>query len=383
MPYFSAPKRKNILFLASWYPNRVIPGNGIFIQKHAEAVALTNNVYVLHIITDPNNTKNIEITKNTQDGITAYIAYLKPTSSNIIKFFRYWKAYRQIKRKIPKIDINHVNVTYPIGLIALLEKHFLGKPYIVSEHWSIYQEPLCNSIGFFQKKATLLIAKSANFICPVSLYLEKVMQDFGIKGNYQCVPNVVNTELFTPSTSRDTTYFEVTHISNMKNDCKNISGMLRTISSLSDQIPRLRFNLIGSNTEQHLEEIISLGLKNIRVIGHLPHIEMVNYLQQSDVFLLFSNYENLPCVILEAFACGVPVISSNVGGIHEYFPKDFGTLVPAKDEAALENAILALYKSESQANPQEMHDYAVQHFSLKAINQIFNKIYEQSDITKT
>ncbi len=53
MPYFSATKRKNMLFLASWYPNRVIPGNGIFIRKHTEAVALIQNVYVLHIITDP------------------------------------------------------------------------------------------------------------------------------------------------------------------------------------------------------------------------------------------------------------------------------------------------------------------------------------------
>ena len=42
-----------MLFLASWYPNRVIPGNGIFIRKHTEAVALIQNVYVLHIITDP------------------------------------------------------------------------------------------------------------------------------------------------------------------------------------------------------------------------------------------------------------------------------------------------------------------------------------------
>jgi L-malate glycosyltransferase len=374
----SVTKRKNILFLASWYPNRVIPGNGIFIQKHAEAVALTNNVYVLHIITDPHNTKSIEITKNTQDGITAYIAYLKPTSNRVVKLFRYWKAYRLIKQKLPTIEINHVNVTYPIGLIALYEKWILGKPYIISEHWSDYQEPMCNSIGFYTKKTTQLIAKNSSFLCPVTLHLEKAMQEFGMIGSYQTIANVVDTELFTPTYSKESSHFEITHISNMGNDCKNVIGILRTISKLSYVIPKLRLNLIGSNTEQHLEEINTLGLKNIRIIGHLPHREMVNYLQQSDVFVLFSNYENLPCVILEAFACGIPVISSDVGGIHEYFPEDFGSLVPAKDEASLEKAILELYTSKPYASPKKMHTYAAEHFSPKAINRTFSKIYEQA-----
>jgi len=45
-------KKLHVLFLASWYPSRVLKTNGDFIQRHAEAVALQHNVTVLHVISD-------------------------------------------------------------------------------------------------------------------------------------------------------------------------------------------------------------------------------------------------------------------------------------------------------------------------------------------
>ncbi|MGB2128297.1 MAG: glycosyltransferase [Flavicella sp.] len=376
--------RKNILFLASWYPNRVIPGNGVFIKKHAEAVALTHNVYVLHIISDPDCKQNIEVTTNTEGGIISYIAYLKPCSNKLVKLFRYWKAYRFIKQKLPKIEINHVNVTYPIGLIALLEKWTLGRPYIISEHWTDYQKPMSDSISNLQKKATQLLVKNATFVCPVSKHLCDAMLDFGLKGNYYPIPNIVDTNTFKPS-KNSSTDFRIVHISNMLNSHKNVSGILRVFKSILKQIPESKITLVGNKSVAYNKEADELGIlpSMIDYIDFCNTKEISHQIQQSDVFVLFSNYENLPCVILEAFACGVPVISSDVGGIHEYFPEDFGCLVPARDEASLEKAILEFYTSKSHASPEKMHAYAEEHFSPKAINRTFNKIYEQTIVSNS
>ena len=99
---------------------------------------------------------------------------------------------------------------------------------------------------------------------------------------------------------------------------------------------------------------------------------------KSNLFILFSNYENLPCVILEAFACGVPVISTNVGGISEYFPENFGFLINPKDEVALENSILKVYHQGINTNKELMHKYAQDNFGINSISEKFSNLYVKS-----
>jgi len=93
---------------------------------------------------------------------------------------------------------------------------------------------------------------------------------------------------------------------------------------------------------------------------------------------LFSNYENLPCVIIESFACGVPVISTNVGGISEYFPENFGYLINPRDETALENSILKIYNQEISPSKEIMHKYAQDNFGIDSISEKFSSLYVKS-----
>ena len=101
---------------------------------------------------------------------------------------------------------------------------------------------------------------------------------------------------------------------------------------------------------------------------------MVNYLKDASVFVLFSNYENLPCVILESFSCGVPVISTNVGGISEFFPKSFGKLISKNNKEELLNNLIKYYKN-STVDKEKMHAYAVDNFSKEVIASKFSELY--------
>ncbi|MCF6181145.1 glycosyltransferase family 4 protein [Lutibacter sp.] len=369
-------KKLHILFISSWYPSRVFPTNGDFVQRHAEAVATKHKVTVIHVVTDTDikSPENFDtITKN----VETKLVYLPKSKNQLIKLFHFFKAYLSNIKKIEPIDVVHVNITFPIGLIALYLKWFLHKPYIISEHWSDYQFPLNNSIGFLRKMTTKLILKNATFVCPVTNHLQKAMIDFGLKGNYLSVPNVVNTSIFNIG-KINSNKFVVSHISDMDNSIKNISGILNIISKLEQQIPNLEFNLIGGNSKKYLQLIHKLNIKNFNVIDNIPHNEVANYLKKSNVFVLFSNYENLPCVILEAFSCGIPVISTDVGGISEYFPQNFGYLISPKDEATLEKSILKIYDKKIKPNKKVIHNYAENKFGINTISSTFSKIYKQT-----
>jgi len=369
-------KKLHILFLSGWYPSRVLPSNGDFVQRHAEAVATKHKVTLVHLVTDDNILK-IERTTEIKNNIDTTIIYIPKSKNPLFKWFLFIKIYLSELSKIDNFNIVHLNITFPVGIIALYIKWFKKVPYIISEHWTGYQSPLNKSISFAQKLTTKIIIKNASFTCPVSNNLANEMVNYGLKGNYYAIPNVINTNIFNIS-ENNSNNFIISHISHMRNDHKNVEGIINTIFKLQNKIPNLKFNLIGDDSKKYKTKIEKLKIKNTHIIDHISNIEVANYLKKSNLFILFSNYENLPCVILEAFACGVPVISTNVGGISEYFPENFGFLINSKDEIALENSILKIYNQEINPNKELMHKYAQDNFGISSICENFSNLYIKS-----
>lgn len=345
-------------------------------QRHAEAVASKHQVSLIHVISDKNLIDKKEIQDFTINNVRTIIIYVK-SSSQLLKLYRFFAAYLFAIKMIGYFDMVHLNVTYPKGMVALYLKWFKNKPYIISEHWTHYQFPLNKSIGFVQKWITKIIIKNAAFVCPVSAQLKSAMINYGLKGNYYPIPNIVDTTRFKVSENHPSG-FTITHVSHMGNTHKNVTGILHVFAKIQSKIPEICLNLIGDNSKQYWDLIHTLNIKNIQVIDQIPNAEVAKYLSESDLLVLFSNYENLPCIILEAFSCGTPVISTNVGGISEYFPAEFGKLIEPKDELALENAILQIYHSTNKPDKNKMHQYAIDNFGTERICHQFSGLYDIS-----
>ncbi|TVZ56966.1 glycosyltransferase involved in cell wall biosynthesis [Lutibacter sp. Hel_I_33_5] len=364
----------HILFICGWYPSKVLPTNGDFIQRHAEAVSLKHEVSVLHIISDKNTHQNINIESNKINKVDTHIAYIKETNNSIIKFLRFWKAYFLLMKKIKPFDILHLNEIYPFGIFALHQKWIKKKPYIISEHWTGYHSPFNKSISTIEILVSKFIVKNANFVCPVSDNLKESMLSIGLKGNYFKIPNVVDTTIFKP-TEELVEKFTIVHISSMLDTHKNITGMLDVAKKLEDSIGKFTWYFIGGEDKTYKGKLEKLNFTkaNIEFIKHIPQKDLIQYLQQATVFVLFSNYENLPCVILESFCCGTPVISTDVGGIKEYFPNNFGKLIEKNNKKQLLESILE-YQNK-KIPKEEMHEYAKSNFSRMAIAENFSKLY--------
>lgn len=368
----------HVLFFCGWYPSRVLPTNGDFIERHALAISTRHQVTVIHMITDITLTQNIEIISKEKKNFVSHIAYIKGSKNPLKKLRIFVKAYFQLIALTKPFQIVHLNEVYPFGIFALFLKWLKSKPFIISEHYTGYHQPQARLIPIYQKLLSKIITKYAAFICPVSNDLRDAMIHLNFQGNYVRVPNVVNTKIFKPL-EKNPDIFTITHISNMVNTHKNIEGILKVIKKLENKITNFKVQIIGDNSKKFkvFAQELKIDLNKIEFIDQIPHAEIVSYLQKSSVFVLFSNYENLPCVILESFACGIPVISTNVGGIKEFFPKEFGFLIPSKDESVLLDKILDTYQN-VKVNKEEMYQFVVKNFSENKISRDFEKLYYQS-----
>jgi glycosyltransferase involved in cell wall biosynthesis len=367
-------KNLHILFLCSWYPSKVSPTNGDFIQRHAEAVNLEHNVSVLHIVSDKTISKS-KIENNTVNNINTFIGYIKYTSNPLLKLIRFFNMYQQLINMIAPFDLIHLNVLFPFGLFALHQKKIKKKPFIISEHWTGYLKPQHKEISFFKKTLSKIITRNASVVCPVSENLKNSMLEFGLKGNYNPIPNVVDTNLFIPKDSNKQA-FTIIHVSNMNDEHKNISGMLKVARKLEDEIPNSNWKFIGGEADQFSQLIKQLNFKrkSINFINHISQKELTTHFQNANLFVLFSNYENLPCVILEAFSSGLPGITTDVGGISEYFPSDFGYLIEKNNSKQLTKRVVDIYNKPFN-DKSKMHLYAKNNFSKSQIAKSFTNLY--------
>jgi glycosyltransferase involved in cell wall biosynthesis len=372
-------KKLNILFLCGWYPSKVLPTNGNFIQRHAEAVSLRNNVTVIHIISDGNLKEKAKIETNLINGIETHIGYIKTTKNPFIKLIRFWRMYKKLLKKVSDFNLVHLNELFPFGLFALHLKWIKKKSFIISEHCTDYLIVSKTKINYFKKIISKLIIKNANVVCTVSNYQQNEMINLGYKGNYETVGNVVDTELFIPK-KKEATFLKLLHVSSLKNDHKNIEGMLQVAKLLEDEIGYFEWVFIGGDGSKYKKYIKELNIKKAKIsfLNHQNHSEIVYHLQEASICISFSNYETFGIVIPEAIACGTPVIATNTGISSDFDKLPFCKVIATKNKEVLYTSILNYKTIFANLNADNMHSFIKHKFSKEVISDKFSFLYHKS-----
>lgn len=382
-------KKLNILFLSSWYPNKVTPKNGNFVQKHAEAVANHSNVSCLHAVSR-NQDNLFEIEETASNGVYEVIIYYQKISNNIPLLASYQKLKRQqdaykkgyqiITSKIENIDLIHLNVIFPAGIFALYLNKKNNIPFVVSEHWTAYLKNDPTKISTLEKYFIKKITKKSAYICPVSEDLKIAMIDFGIKNNYQVIPNVVDTSIFKfSSKQKNNEKTKFLHVSNLKDEHKNITGILNTIKKLSEI--RNDFTLLitgdgdfGEYQKKALEIDIPQGI--IEFGGDKTTLEIAELMNKSDFFLLFSNYESFSVVIAEAWVSGLPVITSKCGGLTNQVTQENGVQVTPKNELELLEKLNLILSEKDRYSSEKIAQQAKEKYSYETVSAQFLNLYK-------
>ena len=377
----------NILHLLSWFPTPDDPTLGNFCVRMIDTLPEECHSVIFSVCDGKDMTKSFVVKEIKGQHHTHVQIYIRPPKINAIRKLKMLRMYqyglKYIKKHFFEPDLIHLHVTYPLGQVALLWKKLFGYKYVLTEHWTIYQPQNKDVLVGALKKKIVKIANNAELIMPVSLDLQRCMERHGVRNRFQVIYNLVNTDMFKPCIlGRNDMHGQkkqILHISTLRDEAKNFSGILRTIERLKQQRDDFELHVIHDYDAPEFKAFVKEHNLEDCVIFHgkKTSAEVAQAYQNADFFVLFSNFENLPCVIVEAFASGVPVLSTAVGGIAEILSPDRGILIPSGDEEALLNGMNTLLDHCQEYNHEAIRDYAIKTFAAQNIGQQIFKEYEK------
>ena len=365
----------NILHLLSWFPTPDDPTLGNFCVRMIDALPEECHSVILSVCDGKNMTKSFEVKEIEGAHHTHVQIYIRPPKVNAIRKLKMLRMYqyglKYIKKRFFKPDLIHLHVAYPLGQVALLWKKLYGYKYVLTEHWTIYQPQNKDVLVGGLKKKIVKIANNASLIMPVSLDLQHCMEGHGVNNRFKVIYNLVNTNIFKLGAPHISSKKQILHISTLRDEAKNFSGILRTIERLRQQRDDFELHVIHDYEAPEFKAFVKEHYLEDCVIFHgkKTSAEVAQAYQEADFFVLFSNFENLPCVIVEAFASGIPVLSTAVGGIAEILSPERGILIPSGDEEALLNGMSTLLDHCHEYNRQAIRDYAIKTFAAQNIGQ--------------
>ena len=371
-----------VLFLSPWYPHRYDAMSGLFVRKHAQAVVRQGvEVGVISMYHEPSITHN-EIVDEMVDGVREVILYTKKSGiigelDGLRRLWQYWhKRYG-----VP--DVVHLNVLTKQGLFARWLQVNYNIPFVVMEHWSGYLPENGDYRGFMRKILSQMILSHTKAVMPVSAKLMNAMKQCGLEhDNWQIVPNVVDDFFYedTRCETRDTR-FRFLHVSCFDNRAKNTLAIVEAVEQLSKQRTDFELIMVGTGQDIFFTRCLAdnynlVGRGFVQFVGEQTPQQVKEWMDASDCFVLFSNYETAAVVLEEAAACGLPIISTLVGIAEELIDDTTGAIVPVKDIKSLVEAMSAMIDNVGKYDSNKIREKA-EKYSFDRVGRQLVEIYKK------
>ena len=200
------------------------------------------------------------------------------------------------------------------------------------------------------KYIVLPFIRMADKITTPSDFLKDVFQQF-FAIEPEVVPNIADFDQF--KYKKRVEFRPNFIVTRSLEEIYNVECVIKAFKQIHSSVPASRLYILGDgNLRKSLEEKVEdWGLSGaVSFHGVVPHNKIQHYYGKNDIFLNASNVDNLPGTILEAFACGLPVISTNAGGIPYMVDNNrTGLLVEKNDHNALAEKALYILENQDEA----------------------------------
>jgi glycosyltransferase involved in cell wall biosynthesis len=264
------------------------------------------------------------------------IKYVRTITTSIAYGLSLLKAIR-------KYDIVHAfSASYTSYLLAplpaMLVARLYGKRIVLNYHSGEAADHLERSA------VAVRTMRLADEIVVPSGYLVEIFAKFGLHA--RAIVNFVDLDSLD---YRERTVTRPVFLSNRNLEpLYNVGCTLRAFAIIQQQEPNARLTVVGDGSERASLEALSreLGLRNVEFAGKVPPQRMREFYDAADVYLNSPNIDNMPNSVIEAFASGLPVVTTNAGGIPFIVTDgETGFMSARNDHDALARNALALVRT--------------------------------------
>lgn len=377
----------HILVLPSWYPNKNNNLSGIFFKEQAEGLAKQKNIQIGCIAINESSPKYLfnknkfifdyydeNINNVNTVGVLYPIANRLKWLRTIIRKIVFSILFKKYIKKYGKPDLVHLH-SFLYGDLALWIKEKYNINYVLTEHSSGFARRIYNRKEMIYAKKIFLNSKYN--ICVSSEFKILLENEFNIKFSY--IPNLIDMDFFLPK-SKELIKKDGFHFINIGflDKKKNQSMLIEAFFQSFGENKNIRLTIVGSGPEyvKLKKLIIALNIEEqIKLYGRASRDEIKQLLQKSDAFVLSSQYETFGVVVIEAMACGLPVVATKCGGPESILQDIKIGILSEINKNDIAEKMKQLYSNRNNYDSNYIRGYVTNNFSEEIICKKLLEIY--------
>jgi glycosyltransferase involved in cell wall biosynthesis len=264
-----------------------------------------------------------------------------------------------LARELARADVVHVfSASYSSFLLAplpaILVARSLNKPVVLNYRSGQAPDHLRRSA--IARKAI----SAVNMNVVPSRFLVDVFRGFAIDATI--IPNIVDMARFN---FRERDPLRPRLLSTRNFDALyNVATTIRAFRIVQNRWPEARLTLVGGGSQEgELRALVSdLGLRHVEFVGRVEPGEIAAYYAANDIYIQSPNVDNMPTSVIEAFASGLPVVSTKAGGVPAILTHgEHGLLARLADYQTLGHHVLRLLENPDEARRIARNAYATTH----------------------
>ncbi len=374
----------NIFIIPSWYPSASNPIYGTFNQEQVHILAKERPEWSVGVSTWGQGDDRFLLRAADWKSVPKVFKKYKEATNQILpNLSEYFSPAFTWTRKFKKgniggiIEANRNNLTrfidthgkpdvlsaqasYPAGIIAQKLSEEFQIPYTITARMSPF--PFKEFLeGSDQLKTISSALQKAHVLIATSHSLKSRMKHFGLDP-VEVVNNPIATDVFVPKSKAESDKLTLLAVGRIEEQ-KGIDILLKAVSQLNDRNFSLRIGGAGSLLKTYQELAFRLGVQEKVVwLGALNRSEVVAEMQACSFYVLSSRHETFGNVVVEAMACGKPVVATRCGGPEEIVSDQTGYLCEIA-AGALSCDIAKMITTYQSFDPGRIRSYVEDRFS--------------------